>query len=271
MSRLGKNHRSAASAEDLPDNGVGDGLWLERWHEEARLLVVAREQLRLHMSGMDDNSADLGGVVPRRQLGGDTLVQRQGTGLTRAVVDHVGDGQPGGVGGYGDDHAVVARDHVREERLGHPEGREGVDVKGEADVAGGRVEERLAAGDAGIVDDDGWVADLGADMLCYGGEFLGGANVALVVVDEGGCCCQYMRRSFQGLRESVQVVKDMGWISSTTTVTPISSNNLTMDPPIPPAPPVTRTISFFQSYLSLTQLLRTLSEYHRLAVRTHAT
>jgi hypothetical protein len=55
----------------------------------------------------------------------------------------------------------------------------------------------------------------------------------------------------------------MGWMSSTTVLTPFSANSLTISPPMPPAPPVTTTTSFRQSYRSSIQLLRVLSEYHR--------
>jgi hypothetical protein len=62
---------------------------------------------------------------------------------------------------------------------------EGVDVKSEADVALGRVEEGAAAGYAGVVDEDGGVANALADLGGDGGQAVGGGDVALEVVDGG--------------------------------------------------------------------------------------
>lgn len=57
-------------------------------------------------------------------------------------------------------------------------------------------------------------------------------------------------------------------MSSTTTLTPFSLRKRTMCPPMPPAPPVTSTISLpRQSYWSLVQLLRTRAEYQLLSQR----
>lgn len=65
--------------------------------------------------------------------------------------------------------------------------RERVDVEGEADVGLRCIKDCAAAADAGIVDEDGWVPEVGADLGGDGGDGGGGAEVDLVVVDVG-CC-----------------------------------------------------------------------------------
>ncbi len=92
--------------------------------------------------------------------------------LGSSIVDHVRDCHPRGDRSHGDDHAVVVLAHVRKELLHHPVMRKGVDVEGEADVPLRRVE-GLADDDAGVVDQDGGVADLGPDFGCNGGDGLG--------------------------------------------------------------------------------------------------
>lgn len=72
---------------------------------------------------------------------------------------------------------------MREERLDDPEVGKGVDVEGEADVTGAGVEESLAAGDTGIVDDDGGVADFAANLVGDRVDALWRSEIALVVVD----------------------------------------------------------------------------------------
>lgn len=66
--------------------------------------------------------------------------------------------------------------------------REGVHVEGEADVCFGGVEDGFAAGAAGIVDEDGGVAEGAADGGGGGGDGVFGGEVALEVVDGGGSC-----------------------------------------------------------------------------------
>lgn len=148
--------------------------------------MVPREEGRLCVALVDDHGADLVCAVAGREFGGQALVEGVGGGLGGGVVDHARDGDPGGHGCDGDDHAVVVLAHVGEELLGGPVVGEGVDVEGEADVALGGVEDRLADDDAGVVDEDGGVADLGADFGRHRGDGLGGGDVALEVVDVGG-------------------------------------------------------------------------------------
>jgi hypothetical protein len=116
--------------------------------------VVAVEERGLGVALIDDDGADLRGVVPRLQLGGQALVEGERGGFRGAVVGHVRDSHVGGETGDGDDHAVVRGDHGGHEFLGGPVVRQCVDVEGEADVLLGGVEDVLAAGNAGIVDED---------------------------------------------------------------------------------------------------------------------
>lgn len=64
---------------------------------------------------------------------------------------------------------------------------EGIHIEGEADIFLGGIEDRLATGHAGVVDEDGWVADLGSDFFGYCGDIAGRANVAFEIMDIA-CC-----------------------------------------------------------------------------------
>lgn len=108
--------------------------------------------------------------------------------LGRGVVDHVGGGEVRGEGGDCEDHAVVAADHGREELLGEEVVGEGVYVEGEADVFFGGVEDGFSAGAAGVVDEDGGVAEGAADGGGGGIDGVFGGEVALEEVDGGGSC-----------------------------------------------------------------------------------
>jgi hypothetical protein len=93
---------------------------------------------------------------------------------------------------------VVAGDEVWEEDLHEEVVRDGVDVEGEADVLLSRLEDGLAAGNTGVQDQDGWVADLGLDLgLDFKEAGLVG-DVALEVVDVG-CYGPLESRTFGAL------------------------------------------------------------------------
>jgi hypothetical protein len=47
---------------------------------------------------------------------------------------------------------------------------EGIDLEGEVEILLGRVEDGLATGDAGVVDEDSWVAEGAADGGSGGGD-----------------------------------------------------------------------------------------------------
>lgn len=59
--------------------------------------------------------------------------------------------------------------------------REGINVEGKANVFLGGIEDVLTAGDAGVVDEDGWGAGCGANGGGDRGDLGGGGDVALVV------------------------------------------------------------------------------------------
>jgi hypothetical protein len=80
---------------------------------------------------------------------------------------------------------VVVGDDVGEERFDDPEVGKGVDVEGETNVTGGRLEESLAASDAGVVDDDGGVTDFGANLVGDGVDVLWRSEIAFVVMNIG--------------------------------------------------------------------------------------
>ena len=174
---------AAPSGQDLLHDGLCYGVRVQLGHDECGPLIVPLEQGGGGVAWMNTDGAHARRIVYGLQFGGETLVESQGTGLAGTIVDHVGDGEPGGEGGDGDDHAVVGRDHMREERLDDPEVGKGVDVEGEADVTGAGVEESLAAGDTGIVDDDGGVADFAANLVGDRVDALWRSEIALVVVD----------------------------------------------------------------------------------------
>jgi len=75
--------------------------------------------------------------------------------------------------------------HGRQKLPHHPVVGKVVDVEGEAHVALAGVEERAADDDAGVVDEDGRVADAGAHLAGHGGDGLGRGDIAMEVVDVG--------------------------------------------------------------------------------------
>jgi hypothetical protein len=78
---------------------------------------------------------------------------------------------------------MVVLDHRREELVGEPVVGESVDFESKSNILLGRVEHVLAACDAGVVDEDGWVSYFGTDLL---GDFLdrvGRGDVALVIAN----------------------------------------------------------------------------------------
>jgi hypothetical protein len=69
--------------------------------------------------------------------------------------------------------AVVSLDHGWQEFLDGEPVRDGVDLECFADLGFGLVENGLAAGDSGIVDEDGWRAMLFSDGVAYFFELRG--------------------------------------------------------------------------------------------------
>ena len=147
------------------DNTLGHGTDLKTGEEDVVILVKARKERSLGVARVHGDGADAGCAVASNELGGKTLVERHGSRLGGAIVDHGWCGDKGCERGDGDNHAVVALDHAGQEGLGDPVVRQRVDVKGEAHITGRGIENSLAAGDTGVVDEDGWVADLAADLV----------------------------------------------------------------------------------------------------------
>lgn len=119
----------------------------------------------------------------RDELGGESLVEGDGGGFGRGVVDHARGGQPACETGDGDDHAMVVLDHMWEELLGEVVVGEGVDLEGQVDVLLGAVEDCAAARDTRVVDEDGGVAERGADLSGGGFDRGGRGEIAVEVAD----------------------------------------------------------------------------------------
>lgn len=175
----------ALAPEHLAHDRIRHRLGRQRGHQEGAVVAVAREQRRGGVALVDAHGAHARRAVPRRELGGQAVVEGLRGGLGRRVVDHAGHRHPGGDRRDRHDHAVVGGDHGGEELLGRPVVGEGVDVEGEADVALRGVEDAAALDDAGVVDEDGRLADGLADLGRDGGDGLGGGDVALEEVDGG--------------------------------------------------------------------------------------
>lgn len=190
VARLGQHDVAAAARQDLLDDALGHGLDLEAGEHEVVVLVEAVEQRRLGVRRVHGDGAHAGRVVDRLELGRQALVEGHRRRLGGAVVDDERGREPRRLRGNGDNHAVVAADHARQERLGDPVVRQRVDVKGEAHVGGLGVHDGLAAGDAGVVDEHRRVADLAPDLVGHLVDGGGRAEVALEVVYPG--CCRVL-------------------------------------------------------------------------------
>lgn len=78
---------------------------------------------------------------------------------------------------------MVVRDHMWEELLGEVVVREGIDLECEVDVLLRGIEDGFAAGDAGIIDQDGRIAERRTKGGCgglYGGR---GGEIAVEVAN----------------------------------------------------------------------------------------
>lgn len=179
--QLRQQHVLTPTAEDRLHNFLSHRLG------EQRLAIESLEELRARVALAHQHCADLGGVIVRDQLSGEALVEGHGGGFGGCVVDHGGCGDVAGERGNGDDHAVVVLDHVRQELLGEVVVGEGVDLEGQVEVFLGGVEDGLATGDAGIVDQDRGVAKRAADGGGSGADGRGGGQVALEEADRRRC------------------------------------------------------------------------------------
>lgn len=83
--------------------------------------------------------------------------------------------------------ALLARDHSREEFLDRVPVADEVDVEDLLEVLVGDIEDAERPANAGVVDENGRVAELGLDLVGDLGDAGGLCNVALVEVDVGDC------------------------------------------------------------------------------------
>lgn len=176
---------SAPARVNRLDNLLRHRLGIQSVVDERIALAEALEELRAREPLADDDGPDLWRIVRGRQLCAETLVEGQRRRLGRGIIDHVGSRHVRGRTGDGHNHAVVRLDHVRQELLRQEVVRDAVHVERETDVAFCALEERFPARDAGVVDEDGWVAQLGFDGIA--GFDDGGARgqVAFEVFDGG--------------------------------------------------------------------------------------
>lgn len=185
------------------DNLLGDRLGKQR------LAVKPLEQRRLGVVLAHEHGAHLGRVVVRDQLGGQALVERDGRGLGRRVVDQRGRGYVARQRSDRHDHPVVGGDHGGQELLREEEVGERVYLEGQVNVLLGGGENGFAARDACVVDQDGWVAERGADGGGGFGDGRGRREVAFEEADRGRCwACQH-RSSVREEREEVTLVCEL--------------------------------------------------------------
>src|SRR5579862_553891 len=116
------------------------------------------------------------------ELDAQGLVEADRGVLRRRVVGLASHAHETGRRRHGHDVTVTGFHHRREERLGHPEQREHVDVEGAPDHVVGDVQKTLPAHDAGVVDEDLDVADLLAHLVRGPVDRGRVANVARVAV-----------------------------------------------------------------------------------------
>lgn len=178
---------STLPSQHLLHQRLGDRL---RMQQRVKPRILGRQptnQRRLRKALRDEHRAHTRRIVPRYQLGAQALVEGNRGGLGRGVIDHVGGSRVARLRGNGDDHAVVAADHVREELARQPVVGEGVDLELEASVGLAAAEDGAAAADAGVVDQDGGLAHGGADG---GGGIGDGCRRGDVAFVEADCCGQ---------------------------------------------------------------------------------
>lgn len=117
------------------------------------------------------------------QLRGQALVESDGARLGAVIVDYGGDSHVGGHTSYSDNVAVVPLDHGGHELLHHQEVGEGVDLEGPADGSLGLVEDGHGVANSGVVDQNGGLAMVLADLRSSGCDLSGGCDIDLVEVD----------------------------------------------------------------------------------------
>lgn len=74
----GADDLAALATQDLSDNGLGDGLWLEFRHQKRGAVAVTLEQGRARVPLVDDDSAHLSRPVAGCELSREALVKSKG-------------------------------------------------------------------------------------------------------------------------------------------------------------------------------------------------
>lgn len=179
------NELSTSLPEDLVGDDAGDAVGGE--HADAALLEMVAKVLhqgRPHKVGVGNRGQDAVRLVDVLQLNGQRLVEGQGSGLGGRVVGALGQGDEGGHAGHGHDVALVDLDHVREELLHQGPVRQAVDVKDLVQKVLGHLEDGQGPRNAGVVDQDGRVAQVLPDGVGGLGHGVGRRDITLVVADE---------------------------------------------------------------------------------------
>ena len=107
----------ALSCQNGPDDRLSDGAGRECVREKAIAGIEAVEHCGTGVALCDEDGAHFRRVIQRGQLRGEPLVEGYGRGFGGAVVDHAWGGDVCCYGCDGDDHPVIAGDHVREKGL----------------------------------------------------------------------------------------------------------------------------------------------------------
>lgn len=113
-------------------------------------------------------------------------MEGHGRGLAAAVVRQAGRREEPGQRGDGDDAAVVVGNDGGQELAHDAVVRELVNGHDAREARVLEVEDRVVIGDAGVVEDDGGVADLGFDLVADGLDRGRVREIDVVVVDVFG-------------------------------------------------------------------------------------
>ncbi len=226
-----------------------DRLRSERIAQESVASLEAVEKSSAGVTLADDHGPDTRSLIGRCQLGSQAFVEAEGSSFRRAVVDHTGCRDIRCDRSDGDDHAVVGRDHGREELLDKTVVRQRVDPKCQAHVRLGRVQNCFPACEAGVVDEHSRLPEFASDGRCTGGDGRGRSDITLEIVDVGGRCALNQPNHTRSRHrwEAARLPSNVsGCMSSTATLTPCSDSSRTTMAPIPSLPPVMTTISLSQ-------------------------
>lgn len=164
-------------------NLLGYRLRIEGIVDERIAFFEALEQCRPGVALAYQYRPYLGRVVYRRELSAQTLVECEGGRLRRSVVDHARSSDIGSDTGNGNHHAVVFGNHIREELLNEKIMADGINEERKFDVCFCAVEDRLAASNTCIVDEDGRITEGALNGIACSYDFRSGCKIAFEVMD----------------------------------------------------------------------------------------